>query len=146
MDKMFTNLKNLTVQEAKNLNPQVLAFVGDSVYTLFVRTMLAEKFDVKSGKLHTLANEYVKAGGQSDALEKILEILTEDELAIFKRARNYKTHSVAKNANVIDYKRATGFEAVVGYIYLIGNYERLNQILTICIKGDSYESWRKECC
>lgn len=140
MDKMFTNLKNLTVQEAKNLNPQVLAFVGDSVYTLFVRTMLAEKFDVKSGKLHTLANEYVKAGGQSDALEKILEILTEDELAIFKRARNYKTHSVAKNANVIDYKRATGFEAVVGYIYLIGNYERLNQILTICIKGDSYES------
>ena len=140
MDKMFTNLKNLTVQEAKNLNPQVLAFVGDSVYTLFVRTMLAEKFDVKSGKLHTLANEYVKAGGQSDALEKILEILTEEELAIFKRARNYKTHSVAKNANVIDYKRATGFEAVVGYIYLIGNYERLNQILTLCIKGDSYES------
>lgn len=137
MDKMFTNLKNLTVQEAKNLNPQVLAFVGDSVYTLFVRTMLAEKFDVKSGKLHTLANEYVKAGGQSDALEKILEILTEEELAIFKRARNYKTHSVAKNANVIDYKRATGFEAVVGYIYLIGNYERLNQILTLCIKGEN---------
>ena len=137
MDKMFTNLKNLTVQEAKNLNPQVLAFVGDSVYTLFVRTMLADKFDVKSGKLHTLANVYVKAGGQSDALEKILEILTEDELAIFKRARNYKTHSVAKNANVIDYKRATGFEAVVGYIYLIGNYERLNQILTLCIKGEN---------
>ncbi len=137
MEKMFTNLKNLTVQEAKNLNPQVLAFVGDSVYTLFVRTMLAEKFDVKSGKLHTLANEYVKAGGQSDALENILEILTEEELAIFKRARNYKTHSVAKNANVIDYKRATGFEAVVGYIYLIGNYERLNQILTMCVKGDN---------
>lgn len=141
MDKMFTNLQNLTPQKAKNLNPQVLAFVGDSVYTLFVRTMLAEKFDVKSGKLHTLANEYVKAGGQSDALTNILEILSEDEMAIFKRARNYKTHSVAKNANVIDYKRATGFEAVVGYLYLIGNYNRLNEILNLCVKGDSHESW-----
>lgn len=141
MDKMFTNLQNLTPQKAKNLNPQVLAFVGDSVYTLFVRTMLAEKFDVKSGKLHTLANEYVKAGGQSDALTNILEVLSEDEMAIFKRARNYKTHSVAKNANVIDYKRATGFEAVVGYLYLIGNYNRLNEILNLCVKGDSHESW-----
>ncbi len=141
MNKMFTNLQNLTPQKAKNLNPQVLAFVGDSVYTLFVRTMLAEKFDVKSGKLHTLANEYVKAGGQSDALTNILEVLLEDEMAIFKRARNYKTHSVAKNANVIDYKRATGFEAVVGYLYLIGNYNRLNEILNLCVKGDSHESW-----
>lgn len=140
MDRMFTNLQNLTPQKAKNLNPQVLAFVGDSVYTLFVRTMLAEKFDVKSGKLHTLANEYVKAGGQSDALTNILEVLSEDEMAIFKRARNYKTHSVAKNANVIDYKRATGFEAVVGYLYLIGNYNRLNEILNLCVEGDSHES------
>ncbi len=137
MDKMFTNLKNLTNQEAKNLNPQVLAFVGDSVYTMFIRTMLAEKFDVKSGKLHTLANEYVKAGGQSDAVERVLQILTEEELAIFKRARNYKTHSVAKNATVVDYKRATGFEALVGYLYLIGNYERLNQILNISVKGEN---------
>ena len=137
MDKMFTNLKNLTNQEAKNLNPQVLAFVGDSVYTMFIRTMLAEKFDVKSGKLHTLANEYVKAGGQSDAVERVLQILTEEELAIFKRARNYKTHSVAKNATVVDYKRATGFEALVGYFYLIGNYERLNQILNISVEGEN---------
>lgn len=137
MDKMFTNLKNLTTQEAKNLNPQVLAFVGDSVYTLFIRTMLAEKFDVKSGKLHTLANEYVKAGGQSDAVENVMQILTEDELAVFKRARNYKTHSVAKNATVVDYKRATGFEALVGYLYLIGNYERLNQILNLSVKGEN---------
>lgn len=136
MDKMFTNLKNLTPQEVKNLNPQVLAFVGDSVYTLFIRTMLCEKFDVKSGKLHTLANEYVKAGGQSDALKNIIELLTEDELAIFKRARNYKTHSVAKNANVIDYKRATGFEALIGYLYLIGNYKRLNQMLNLCVEGE----------
>lgn len=136
MDKMFTNLKNLTPQEVKNLNPQVLAYVGDSVYTLFIRTMLCEKFDVKSGKLHTLANEYVKAGGQSDALENIIELLTEDELAIFKRARNYKTHSVAKNANVIDYKRATGFEALIGYLYLIGNYKRLNQMLNLCVEGE----------
>lgn len=142
MEKMFTNLKNLSTTEAKNLNPQVLAFVGDSVYTLYVRTMLCEKFDVKSGQLHTLANEFVKAQGQSDALESVLNILDDNELAIYKRARNYHTHSVAKNASVIDYKRATGLEAVIGYIYLIGNYNRLNQILDLCIKGVNDESRR----
>ena len=139
MGKMFTNLKNLTKTEAKCLNPQVLAFVGDSVYTLFVRTMLAEKFDVKSGKLHTLANEYVKAGGQSDALERVISVLTEAEMGIYKRARNYKTHSVAKNADVVDYKRATGFEAVVGYLYLIGDYARLNELLKLCVEGENNE-------
>ena len=137
MEKMFTNLKNLTEAEAKVLNPQVLAFVGDSVYTLFIRTMLTEKFDVKSGKLHTLANEFVKAGGQSEVLNKILPILTEDEVAIFKRARDYKTHSVAKNANVVDYKRATGLEGVIGYLYLTGNYSRLNEILNLCVQGEN---------
>jgi ribonuclease-3 family protein len=139
MEKMFTNLKNLTKTEAKCLNPQVLAFVGDSVYTLFVRTMLAEKFDVKSGKLHTLANEYVKAGGQSDALERVISVLTDAEMGIYKRARNYKTHSVAKNADVVDYKRATGFEAVVGYLYLIGDYARLNELLKLCVEGENNE-------
>ncbi len=137
MEKMFTNLKNLTKFDAKNLNPQVLAFVGDSVYTLFIRTMLTEEFDVKSGKLHTLANEYVKATGQSEVLNKILPILTEEEMDIFKRARNYKTHSVAKNASVVDYKRATGLEGLIGYLYLIGDYSRLNDILNICVSvGD----------
>lgn len=136
MENLFTDLKNLTKTDAKNLNPQVLAFVGDSVYTLYVRTMLTSKFDVKSGKLHTLANEYVKAGGQSEALEHIISVLTEDELAIYKRARNYKTHSVAKNADVVDYKRATGLEGVVGYLYLVGDYQRLNQILSLCVKGE----------
>ncbi|MBR2467559.1 MAG: ribonuclease III [Clostridia bacterium] len=139
MEKMFANLKNLTKTEAKCLNPQVLAFVGDSVYTLFVRTMLAEKFDVKSGKLHTLANEYVKAGGQSDALERVISVLTDAEMGIYKRARNYKTHSVAKNADVVDYKRATGFEAVVGYLYLIGDYARLNELLKLCVEGENNE-------
>lgn len=137
MEKMFTNLKILTKFDAKNLNPQVLAFVGDSVYTLFIRTMLTEEFDVKSGKLHTLANEYVKATGQSEVLNKILPILTEEEMDIFKRARNYKTHSVAKNASVVDYKRATGLEGLIGYLYLIGDYSRLNEILNICVSvGD----------
>ncbi len=139
MEKMFTNLKNLTKTEVKSLNPQVLAFVGDSVYTLFIRTMLTFKFDIKSGKLHTLANNYVKAGGQSEALDHIITELTEEELAIYKRARNYKTHSVAKNADVLDYKRATGFEGVIGYLYLIGDYDRLNYILNLCVEGETNE-------
>ena len=142
MEKFFSSLEKLSPEIVRSINPQSLAFVGDSVYTLYVRTMLIEKYDCKSNQLHTLANDFVKAKGQSDAIEKIINILDDNEIAIFKRARNYHTHSVAKNASVVDYKRATGLEAVIGYLYLTGNFDRLNYILDICIKGETDESRR----
>lgn len=118
------------------MNPQVLAFVGDSVYTLYVRSFLADHYDEKSGKLHQYANEYVKAHGQSNVVAEIESELTEEELVIYKRARNYKTKSVAKNQKVGEYHRATGLEAVVGYLYLTGEYERLTYLLSKVIKED----------
>lgn len=126
----FINENNgLTELEAKNLNMQSLAFVGDSVHTLFVRTKLMLSNDAKSGQLHTLANKFVKADGQSSAIDELLKILTEAEQEIYKRARNYKTQNIAKNAKLSEYKKATGFEAVLGYLYLTNQKERLMLLL-----------------
>ena len=132
MDRLFENDYILEKEKAKLLNPTALAFVGDAVYTLYIRGLVVKTHDVLSGKLHLIATNYVKAQGQSDAIEKLLPQLSEEEMYIYKRARNYETKSVAKHANIIDYKRATGLEALIGYLYLTNQVDRLNEILKIC--------------
>lgn len=128
------NMKNLTPEECLLLNSQELAFVGDSVYTLFIRHMITGNKDIKVNQLHKVANAFVCAGGQSDSIANILPILTNTEIDIYKRGRNYKTANVAKNAKVGDYKRATGFEALLGFLYLTGQNERLKQILKLAVQ------------
>lgn len=128
MNNIF-NLTNLDKNEVKNLNPQILAFVGDGVYSLFIRNKLVTNTNVKITELHSLTTNFVKAKGQSNFIEKLLPILTEEELSVYKRARNYKTQNVAKNSSVADYRRATGLEALIGFLYLTNNFERLNEIL-----------------
>ncbi len=130
------DLQNLTEKECALLNPQVLAFVGDGVYTLYVRNKVALENNCKSGELHKITSSYVKATKQSEVMERVMPLLTEVEQDIFRRARNYKTHSVAKNASVVEYRRATGFEAVLGYLYLTNNTQKLNKILQICVQKD----------
>ncbi len=119
-------------EEISQLNPQVLAFIGDSVYTLFIREQMLELPKNKSNVLHTFANHYVSAVGQSISTEKVLPLLSKEEVAIFKRARNYKTNSVAKNSTISEYKRATGLEALIGYLYLTKKQERLDEIMKVC--------------
>jgi len=89
--------------------------------------------------LHLQVINFVKASGQSNFIDKLLPLLTETEMSVFKRARNHKTLSQSKNANIIDYKRATGLEALLGYLYLIGNETRLNEILAMSI-GEKNEN------
>ena len=120
-----------------NLNPVVLAFVGDAVYSLYIREKLTFISDSKAGQLNKLATNEVNAKAQADFINNIMELLTDDELAVFKRARNAKKGTKAKHATVTDYNIATGFEAVLGYLYLTGNYDRLNFILN---KGKKDES------
>ena len=115
--------------DIKNFNPQVLAFVGDAVHTLHVRTLVATKFSGKPNDMHAVATHYIKASGQSEMVQTLLPLLNQDELDVFRRARNYKTNNIAKSATVGDYKRATGLEAVLGYIYLSGQIDRLQYIL-----------------
>lgn len=135
MDNDNYNLfNNMPISEklARELTPQALAFVGDAVHSLYVRTQIVKIFDAKSNLLHKKTSEQVKASAQSSKIEEILPILTEDEIYIFKRGRNTKTSNIAKNAKLVDYKRATGFEALLGYLFLSGKYNRLQEILKIC--------------
>ena len=117
-------------------NPIVLAFVGDAVYSLFIREKFTFQSDAKAGELNKLATKEVNAVAQAEFVKEIMPLLTECELGVFKRARNAKKGTKAKHASVADYNQATGFEAVLGYLYLTGNLDRLNFLLN---KGISDE-------
>ncbi len=116
-------------ERAKQLNPVVLAFVGDAVYTLLVRRELSLAHGLHTGELNRLASARVSARGQSDATEKILPLLTEEEEEIYRRGRNAKKPTKSKNASAVDYARSTGFEAVFGYLYLVGDEARIYELL-----------------
>ena len=126
---MFNMGQTVSKETAKQLNPVVLAFIGDAVYSLYVREKLALEHTYKAGELNKLAIKEVRATAQAEFLHKIVDILTEEELSIFKRARNAKKGTKAKSASVAEYNTSTGFEALVGYLYLTGEYARLNEIL-----------------
>ncbi len=123
--------RELTPFEARQLNPVVLAFIGDAVYSLFIRNKFVLNTDCKTGDLQKLTSKEVSAHGQSELLERLLPLLTEEETDIFKRGRNAKKGTKSKNATVAEYNRSTGFEAVLGYLYITGNEERLNKLLNI---------------
>lgn len=119
--------KDLSEEDILMLSPLQLAYVGDAVYELLVRTYLLSR-DASVNKLHKMTTKYVKAKGQADVLNSIMDLLTDKELAIVKKGRNAKTHTSPKNADLIDYKYATGFEALMGYLYLKKQYSRIYDI------------------
>ena len=121
--------ENMTTDQARMLSPLSLAFVGDAVYTLYARAKVIQHSDAKNGVLHTEATKLVKASGQAEFADAILDLLTEEEMGVYKRARNSKVHSVAKHATMGDYKKATGFEALLGFLYLTGQDERIKFLL-----------------
>lgn len=119
----------ISIEKAKNLNPVVLAFVGDAVYSLFVRERLVFSSDYKTGELNKLSVKEVNAIAQAEFFNEIQPLLTEDELSVFKRGRNAKKPTKSKSASVQEYNVSTGFEALLGFLYVTGNHERLNYIL-----------------
>ncbi len=116
--------------DAKQLNPSVLAFVGDAVYGLLVREKLADA-PRKSGDLHSISVKLVNATAQSKAFELIKDLLSEDEMAIFKRGRNFHTSNTPKNSTKGEYHNATGLETLFGYWHLCGESERINELFEI---------------
>ncbi len=122
-----------SVQEVKMLSPLVWAYVGDSVYEMFVRTKLVNQSNAKPHKLHLESIKYVKAKAQAEILKRISENLTDEEKDIVRRGRNTENHHVAKNADVADYSQSTAFEALLGYLYLTKQDTRLAEILNMCI-------------
>lgn len=121
--------QKLDINTAKNINSIVLAYIGDSVHSLYVRTKLIINTALNAHDMHNLSSSYVNAASQARAYENFAQEFTEEETAVFKRARNCKNNQSAKNASITDYRKATGFEAVLGYLYLSGQTERLNYIL-----------------
>lgn len=116
-------------EKALSMNPVVLAFIGDAVYSLFVREKVALETDFKSGKLNEITSKIVQATAQAKTSDALMPYFTEEEVEIFRRARNAKKPSHSKNAKISDYNKSTGFEAVIGFLYVTGNYDRLNFIL-----------------
>jgi len=140
MDKQEFNGLNLkkktwNKREVKMLSPLQLAYIGDSVYEVFVRTFLLENMDVKVNELHKEAIKFVKAKAQSNIVHELKDELTDEEWSIVKRGRNAKSGSVPKNANINDYRYATGFEALVGFLYLLDENRRICEIFNMIIKG-----------
>ena len=121
--------------ELITISPLVLAYLGDTVYESYVREYLIRKnINKKVNDLHKSAIKYVNAKAQATVIHAIEEELTEDEERIYKRGRNQKSHTSPKNADIIDYKHATGFEALIGYLYLGKEIERLEYIVKEGIK------------
>lgn len=131
MQEIIERIK--TEAEVNTMSPLTWAYVGDSVYELFVRMRLVNNTKLKPHGLHVEAIKYVKAKAQADILSKIENELTEKELEIVKRGRNAENHHLPKNATVQEYMYSTGFEALIGYLYLTKQDERLEEILGKCL-------------
>lgn len=109
-----------------------LAYIGDAIYEAFIRSQLLKNGDMRVKDLHKKAKNYVSAKSQYLIFDKLEEFLIKDEINVYKRGRNTKVHTKAKNANANEYHVATGLEALIGYLYLSEQKERLNEILTKC--------------
>lgn len=111
--------------DMREYSPLVLAYMGDAVYELVIRTVLVKKKNIQVQKLHKKASSLVKAQAQAELIDRIMPLLTEEELTVYKRGRNAKSYTKAKNATMLDYRKATGMEALTGYLYLKKDTNRL---------------------
>ena len=115
--------------DIRTYSPVVLAYIGDAVYELIIRTILVDQGNRQANTLHKKASTYVKASAQAAMAEAFLPDLTEEDLQYFKRGRNAKTVSMAKHATMHDYRHATGFEALMGYLYLTDQMNRMIDLI-----------------
>jgi len=124
------------LKDAKQFNGLALAYMGDAVYEVYIRHFLLSKGNVKPHILHRLSKEFVSAKAQAAHLEQLMnnQLFSQEELAVIKRGRNAKSGTVPKNTDVQTYRHSTAFEALIGYLYLQGNIERINEIIGFIIE------------
>lgn len=130
MNELLDKMISMQKKKPEEYSPLLLAYIGDAVYEVYVRTALIKRGNLPVNELHRLSKRYVSAGAQSEIISKLEESLSDEELRIYKRGRNAKPGTLPKHADVGDYHRATGFEALVGYLYLKGDFERLYSLLS----------------
>lgn len=129
-------LFHLEDQDLRSYSPLTLAYIGDGVYELIIRTILVKKGNCPVNRLHKKSSSLVKAGAQSAIMEVIEEELTPEELSVYRRGRNAHSPTMAKHATMADYRRATGFEALMGYLYLKEDYTRMLTLVRMGIGED----------
>ncbi len=128
------NTLNLSETDLKTYSPLTLAFIGDSIFDLIIRTYVVESGNAPVNKLHKRASKLVQASAQAELYHLIKDQLTEEELTIFKRGRNAKSYTSAKNAGILEYRTATGLEALIGYLYLSDRMDRLMELIKVQIE------------
>ena len=121
--------------EPEGYSPLTLAYIGDSIYDLIIKTKVISEGNKQVKKLHQETSSMVQASAQSEMMRALQPLLTEEEHAVYRRGRNAKSVSPAKNQSVTDYRRATGFEAVMGYLYLKKDYARMMELVKMGLKS-----------
>lgn len=124
-------MKSFALKEVdiRSYSPLALAYIGDGVFELVIRTVVVERGNAPVSRLHRSTASYVRAATQAAMIEALLPELTQEELAVYRRGRNAKPHTSAKNASLADYLKATGLEALIGYLYLLGRTQRLIELI-----------------
>lgn len=125
LDSVF----GLSSKDWKLYSPLTLAYLGDAVYEMVIRTICVKRTNMQTQKLHRKVTGYVSAKAQAKMMDALVGELTEEEESIYRRGRNSKPYTKAKNASMEEYLKATGFEALVGYLYLQKEYERMNALI-----------------
>ncbi|NLL81942.1 MAG: Mini-ribonuclease 3 [Tissierellia bacterium] len=138
LNMTYTNIfrqvnTKLSKEDLMMLSPLQLAYIGDAVYELLIRTYLLDR-DLSVNQLHKTTTKYVKAKAQSELIHKVEFMLTDEEKSYVKKGRNTKINSSPKNADILDYKYATGFECLFGYLYLSNQDLRLIEIFKIMME------------
>ena len=130
--------------DPRTSSPLVLAYIGDCVFDLIIKLMVAGRGNRQVHKLHEETSQYVQASAQSYMMRSMQEHLTAEEHAVYRRGRNARSVSPAKNQSITDYRRATGFEALIGYLYLNREYERLTELVSIGLESMRAKNEEKE--
>lgn len=140
MDESLKYLKELFQigdEDIRTYSPLTLAYLGDAVYEIVIRTLLVKRENCQVNKLHQRASSLVKASAQSAMIQKLETVLTEEEHLVYKRGRNAHSVTMAKNATMSDYRRATGFEALIGYLYLKEDMTRMLDLIHAGLEEES---------
>lgn len=143
MEKAIKNTFGTPEINPDQYSPLTLAYMGDCAYEIVIRTLLVHKGNTHVDRLNKRASNLAKAATQSQIIGAVMERLTEEEVTIYKRGRNAKSYTSAKNASINDYRRATGFEALIGWLYLKGDFERMTEVIRMgfeAIGADILES------
>ncbi len=131
---IYDNLRqsfDLKENDIRSYSPLTLAYIGDAVYEIIIRTIVVSEGNTQVNKMHKKSSNLVKAETQANIVKAIMDDLSDEELGFYKRGRNAKSYTSAKNASISDYRMATGFEALIGYLYLTGQDKRMMEVISL---------------